>query len=200
MSNLMPRRQLSAILYEGELVQYNQANGQIWQATYTNGILVSTIDPTKQYTSPSGFVNDCKGGSTNGYAACRVCRDGEWHRLLDLPELGEPVSTLKVKRKKAVEEEEMPPKKPIHLLKSPQQALPPTKTIFATVVESIESPIEIANVVRIKVKPTIFGSSTHFYDAEEQRVFERKEDGTLGKYKGRLRNKRLVPEPLITSE
>ena len=197
----MPRRQLSAILYEGELVQYNQANGQIWQATYTNGILVSTLDPTKQYTSPSGFVNDCKGGSTNGYAACKVCRDGEWYRLLDLPEHDEKPTTLKVKRKKAVvEEEEMPPKKQPHLLKSPQQGLPPTKTIFATVVESIDAPIEVANVVRIKVKPTAFGSSTHFYDALEQRVFERKEDGTLGKYKGRLRNKRLVPEPLIATE
>lgn len=196
----MPRRQLSAILYEGEIVQYNQANGQIWQATYSNGTLVSTIDPTKQYTSPSGFVNDCKGGSTNGYAACKVCRDGEWCRLLDLPEFAEPIATLKVKRKKAVEDEEMPPKKPQHLLKSPQQSLPPTKTIFATVVESVDAPIEILNVVRIKVKPTTFGTSTHYYDSSEQRVFERKEDGTLGKYKGRLRNKRLVPEPLISSE
>jgi hypothetical protein len=196
----MPRRQLNAILYEGELVQYNQANGQIWQATYSNGILISTLDPTKQYTSPSGFVNDCKGGSTNGYAACRVCRDGEWYRLLDLPEHDEKPTTLKVKRKKAVEEEEMPPKKQPHLLKSPQQTLPPTKTIFATVVESIDAPIEVANVVRVKVKPTAFGSSTHFYDALEQRVFERKDDGTLGKYKGKLRNKRLVPEPLITTE
>jgi hypothetical protein len=197
----MPRRQLSAILYEGEIVQYNQANGQIWQATYTNSVLISTIDPKKQYTSPSGFVNDCKGGSTNGYAACRVCRDGLWVRLLDLPPLEDvPITTLKVRRKKAVEEEEMPSRKQPHLLKSPQQSLQPTKTIFATIVESIDAPIEIANVVRVKVKPTAFGPSTHFYDALENRVFERKEDGTLGKYKGRLRNKRLVPDPLISSE
>ncbi len=196
----MPRKQLYSILYEGEIVQYNQANGQIWQATYSNGLLISTIDAKKTFTSPSSFVNDCKGGSNNGYALCKVCRDGEWIKLGDLPEIEEKIrpATLKVKRRE--EEEDMPPKKTTHLLKSPQASLPATQTIFATVVESVDEPIEIANVVRIKVKPTTFGSSTHFYDAKGQRVFERKEDGTLGKYKGCLRNKRLVPEPLITSE
>lgn len=196
----MPRRQLSTILYEGELVQYNQANGQIWQATYSEGLLISTIDPKKQFTSPSAFVNDCKGGSTNGYVACRVCRDGTWIKLIDLDEIVE-APVLKVKRKKVTEEEEMPPpKKQTHLLKSPQQALPPAKTIFATVVEGIDVPIEIAEIVRIKVKPTVFGSSTHFYDSEGQRVFERKDDGTLGKYKGQLQGKKMVSAPLIPSE
>ncbi len=195
----MPRRQLSTILYEGEIVQYNQANGQIWQCTYSNGLLISTIDPTKQFTSPSAFVNDCKGGNTNGYIACRVCRDGTWIKLSDLTELQE-APVLKVKRKRAIEEEEMPPKKPTHLLKSPQQSLAPPKTLFATIVESVDAPIEVNNVVRVKVKPTAFGASTHFYDASEKRVFERKEDGTLGKYKGKLINKRLVPEPLIATE
>ncbi len=197
----MPRKQLYSILYEGEIVQYNQANGQIWQATYSNGLLVSTIDPKKTFTSPSSFVNDCKGGSNNGYALCKVCRDGIWIKLGDLPELDDvsPPTTLKVKRRE--EEEEMPPaKKTTHLLKSPQTSLPPTSTIFATVVESIDEPIEISKVVRVKVKPTTFGSNTHYYDAVEKRVFERKEDGSLGKYKGRLINKRLVPEPLIKDE
>jgi hypothetical protein len=197
----MPRKQLYSILYEGEIVQYNQANGQVWQATYSNGLLISTIDAKKTFTSPSSFVNDCKGGNSNGYALCKVCRDGVWIKLGDLPKLDDapPPATLKVKRRE--EEEEMPQaKKASHLLKSPQAHLPAASTIFATVVESIDEPIEIANVVRIKVKPTAFGSSTHFYDAEGQRVFERKEDGTLGKYKGCLRNKRLVPEPLIASE
>ncbi len=197
----MPRRQLSSILYEGEIVQYTQANGQVWQATYSEGLLISTLDPNKQYTSPSAFVNDCKGGSTNGYVACRVCRDETWIKLIDLEPI-EDAPVLKVKRKKGTEEEVMPPKKiqQQHLLKSPQPTLGPVKTLFATVVEGIDPPIEITNVVRVKVKPTQFGSSTHFYDAEEKRVFERKEDGTLGRYKGRLEGKKVVSAPLIKSD
>jgi len=52
-------------------------------------------------------------------------------------------------------------------------------------VESLEPPIEAANVIKIHIRPLEIGGITYWYAAAKDKVYEKRKDGTRGVYKGR---------------
>jgi hypothetical protein len=184
------RRSLHSVLQDGEVVQFKHGP-HTYQSYFQAGLLISTEDPKKTFTSPTGFANDCSKSSINGWLHCKVLRDGQWHKLADLPQVAyvlqeQPPAivaaespapkdgpTIKIKR--------MPPKGQ----STAKKALPPVHqyTIIANVLEPAEPAIEVTAVRRITLKPLTVDSTDYWL--LEDKVYERTPSGARGPYVGR---------------
>lgn len=82
-----------------------------------------------------------------------------------------------------------PPKPKVVVKRQKKVALvapPPTLVVAPSVaVESLEPPIEAANVIKIHIRSLEVGGVTYWYAAAKDKVYEKRKDGTRGAYKGR---------------
>jgi hypothetical protein len=178
------RRSLHSVLQDGEVVQFKHGT-DTYQSYFRSGLLISLDDPAKQYTSPTGFANDCSNSSVNGWLHCKVLREGKWLKLADLPQvaytLQEEPPTIIASPKDAptIRIKRMPPK----AANTPKKALPPVHqfTIIANVLEPMEPAIEVTSVRRVKPL-TVEGIN---YWLNGNKVYERQPSGAyVGRWTG----------------
>jgi hypothetical protein len=173
------RRSLHSVLQDGEVVQFKHGPNT-YQSYFRAGLLISTEDPKKTYTSPTGFANDNSKSSVNGWLHCRVLRDGQWLKLADLPQVSYMLQEIPApKDGPTIVIKRMPPKQP-----PTKKALPPVHqhTIIANVLEPAEPAIEVTAVERIRMQPLKVGDQDYW--RIDNSVYERKVNGGRGTYIG----------------
>jgi hypothetical protein len=186
------RRSLHSVLQDGEVVQFKHGTNT-YQSYFRSGLLISLDDPAKQYTSPTGFANDCSKSSINGWIHCKVLRDGNWLKLADLPqttytlqeEIPAILATETPKDGPTIRIKRMPPK-----TTAPKKALPPVHqfTIIANVLEPAEPAIEVTSVRRVKPLKV----DNIYYWLCDNKVYERRQNGS---YVGRWTGKEIEESP-----
>jgi hypothetical protein len=187
------RRSLHSVLQDGEVVQFKHG-ANTYQSYFQSGLLISLDDPAKQYTSPTGFANDCSKSSINGWLHCKVLRDGKWLKLGDLPSVAyslqeEPpaiIADTSPKDGPTIRIKRMPPALNVQPQKKTtvqKKALPPVHqfTIIANVLEPPEPAIEVRSVRR--VKPLKVGDIDYWLSGNK--VYERQPSGAyVGRWTG----------------